>query len=225
MSSGGLCLDASENALPIDYLAFSVATLSPLVCSCLRVWETIITRVAARTPRRVTLDGPQRSFAAGEANPCEWWHHRLVISRNSHLLCAAPFTLATFLVACGTAPGNYRNDAAHEALLQALRQCLVELSISGERDKDFRSPCVGRDVSSLNGIGRDRLIDALGPARLCITPTEVNFPEKENCPLDQDPLWSFYRHAGSIDMGGGPELVCVANKQTHCMSVEWRRTK
>jgi hypothetical protein len=148
-----------------------------------------------------------------------------VISRKPQLLCAASLAVAAFLVACSTPPGNYRNDAAHRALLQALRQCLVELPISGERDKDFISPCAAQDVSSLNGIGRDRLIDALGPARLCISPTEINFPEKENCPVDQDPLWSFYRHAGSIDMGGGPELACVANKQTHCVTVEWRRTK
>ena len=167
----------------------------------------------------------QSGAAADGANPDEWWHHQRVMSRNPQSLCAAFFILATFLMACSTPSGNYRNDAAHEALLQALRQCLVELSISGERNKDFISPCVGRDVSSLNGIGRDRLIDALGPARLCISPTETNFPEKANCPLDQDPLWSFYRHAGSIDMGGGPELVCVANKQTHCVTVEWRRTK
>lgn len=148
-----------------------------------------------------------------------------MISRNPKLLCAASFTLAAFLAACGTPPGNYRNDAAHGALLQALRQCLVELSISGERNKDFTSPCAGHDVSSLNGIGRGRLIDALGPARLCISPTEINFPEKENCPVDQDPVWSFYRQAGSVDMGGGPELVCVSNKQTRCVTVEWRRTK
>lgn len=148
-----------------------------------------------------------------------------MISRYPRLLCVALATLAAFLVACSTPPGNYRNDAAHQALLQTLRQCLVELSISGERNKDFISPCVGRDVSSLNGIGRDRLVDALGPARLCVSPTETNFPEKDSCPADQDPLWSFYRHAGSIDMGGGPELVCVANKQTHCVTVEWRRTK
>jgi hypothetical protein len=145
-------------------------------------------------------------------------------SRSPPWLYAAAVALATFLAACGT-PGNYRNDAPHEALLQSLRQCLVELSISGERGKDFISPCVGRDVSSLDGIGRARLIDALGPARLCISATETKFPEKESCPLDQDPLWSFYRHAGSIDIGGGPELVCVSNKQTHCVTVEWRRTK
>ena len=102
---------------------------------------------------------------------------------------------------------------------------LVEIPISGERGKDFVSPCVGRDVSSLNGIPRGRLIDALGPARLCITSTEVNFPEKSDCPTDQDPLWSFYRHADSIDMGGGPELVCVANNTRSCVTVEWRRTK
>jgi hypothetical protein len=149
-----------------------------------------------------------------------------VISRNPQRLSAASLVLAALLVACGTpSSGNYRNDAAHDALLQSLRQCLVRLSISGERDKDVSSPCVGRDLSSLNGISRSALIDALGPARLCVSPTDVNFPEKDECPTDQDPVWSFYRHAGSIDMGGGPELICVANKQTHCVTVEWRRTK
>ncbi len=144
-----------------------------------------------------------------------------MISRYPRWVFAAPFALAAFLIACST-PGNYRKDAAHEELLQTLRQCLVEIPIGGERNKDFISPCVGRDVSSLNGIGRHRLIDALGPPRLCITQTDINFPEKDDCPVDQDPLWSFYRRAGSIDMGGGPELVCVANKQTRCVTVEWR---
>lgn len=132
--------------------------------------------------------------------------------------------MAAFLAACST-PGNYRNDAAHKDLLQTLRQCLVEVPISGERNKDFVSPCVGRDVSSLNGITRSRLIDALGPPRFCISQTETSFPEKDECPVEQSPLWSFYRLADPLVMGGGPELVCVANKERHCVSVEWRRSK
>lgn len=152
----------------------------------------------------------------------EWWHDRRVRSRFPRLMCAAPLALVAFLAACHP-PGNYRKDAAHEVLLQSLRQCLVDISISG--DKEYVSPCVGRDLSSLNGISRRRLIDELGPARLCISPTETNFPAKEDCPTDQSPLWSFYRHAGSIDIGGGPELVCVADKQGACTTVEWRRTK
>lgn len=145
-----------------------------------------------------------------------------MISRHRAWMCAAPVALVALLGACST-PGNYHKDAAHEVLLQSLRQCLVDISISG--DKDYVSPCVGRDLSSLNGIPRRRLIHELGPARLCISPTETNFPEKEDCPTDQSPLWSFYRHAGSIDIGGGPELVCVANKEGACTTVEWRRTK
>jgi len=137
---------------------------------------------------------------------------------------AAAIALATLLTACSSS-GNYRKDPAHEELLRGLRQCLVELPISGERNKDFVSPCVGRDVASLNGISRHRLIDALGPARLCISQTEVNFPEKDDCPIDQNPVWSFYRHADSIDVGGGPELVCLANHQAYCVTLEWRRTK
>jgi hypothetical protein len=148
-----------------------------------------------------------------------------MISRYPPLVSAAPFALAAFLAACSTPAGNYRNDAAHAALLQTLRQCLAEVPISGERDKDFVSPCITRDVSALNGIARRRLIDALGPPRLCLDQTEIDFPEKDDCPAGQYPLWSFYRHAGSIDVGGGPELVCVANKQTLCATVEWRRTK
>ena len=147
-----------------------------------------------------------------------------MISRYPQFVSAAPFVLAAFLVACSTAPGNYRNDAAHEALLQTLRQCLVDVSIS-DTSKDFISPCIAQDVSSLNGIARKRLIEALGPPRLCLDQTEINFPQKDDCPNKQYPLWSFYRHAGSIDMGGGPQLVCVANTQAHCVTVEWRRTK
>jgi hypothetical protein len=147
-----------------------------------------------------------------------------VISRCPQLLFAAPLAVAAFLAACST-PGNYRNDAAHKELLQTLRQCLVEVPISGQRNQDFVSPCVGRDVSSLNGISRSRLIDALGPPRFCTSQTETSFPVKDNCPADQSPLWSFYRFADSVVMGGGPELVCVADKQTHCVTLEWRRSK
>jgi hypothetical protein len=144
-----------------------------------------------------------------------------MISRYPQFLFAAHVAVAAFLVACST-PGNYRNDAAHKELLQTLRQCLVEVPISGEKNKEFVSPCVGRDVSSLNGIARSRLIDALGPARFCISQTETSFPEKDDCPVDQNPQWSFYRLADSMVMGGGPELVCVANRQRYCVTVEWR---
>jgi hypothetical protein len=142
------------------------------------------------------------------------------------LTIAVPLVLAALLAACGTTTkGNYRKDAAHEQLLQDLRQCLVEIPIRGERNKDYVSPCVGRDVSSLNGISRGRLIDALGPARLCLNQAEVDFPKKDDCPTNEDPIWSFYRHEGGIDMGGGPELICVANNRENCATVEWRRTK
>jgi hypothetical protein len=122
-------------------------------------------------------------------------------------------------------PGKHHNDAADKELLQTLRQCLVDVFSSGERRQDFVSPCVGRDVSSLNGISRSRLIDALGPPRFCISQTETNFSVKDDCPVDQNPLWSFYHHADRIDTAGGPELVCVANKKTHCVTVEWRPPK
>ncbi|MDE2137941.1 MAG: hypothetical protein KGJ68_10945, partial [Gammaproteobacteria bacterium] len=152
------------------------------------------------------------------------WHHWRMSSRVLAAACALSVALAALLGGCG-ASGNYRKDAAHEELLQALRECLVELPISGERGKDFVSPCAGRDVSSLSGISRGRLAAVLGPPRLCIMQSEISFPEKDDCRTSQDPLWSFYRHPGTIDMGGGPELVCVAENQTRCKTVEWRRTK
>lgn len=147
-----------------------------------------------------------------------------MMSRYSRFLAAIPLAVPALLVACST-PGNYRNDAAHQELLQTLRQCLVEVPISGDRSADFISPCVGRDISSLNAIGRDRLIDALGPPRFCISQTETNFPQKDNCPAKQDPMWSFYRLADPIARSGGPELVCVANGTTHCVTLEWRRSR
>jgi hypothetical protein len=151
-------------------------------------------------------------------------HHRWVISRYTHLLSATPIAVAAFLIACST-HGNYRNDAAHKELLQSLRECLVEVPNRGEKNKEFVSPCVGQDVSSLNGISRSRLIDALGPARFCTSQTETSFPEKDDCPIGQNPQWSFYRLADSIVTGGGPELVCVANKQSYCVTMEWRRSQ
>jgi len=150
------------------------------------------------------------------------------LSRTPFLIrsfLAAALVVGVFLGACSSNSGNYRTDTAHKDLLDGLRQCLVELPISGSRGKDFVSPCVGRDVSSLNGISRGHLQDILGPPRLCLTETETNFPEKDHCPSGQDPVWSFYRHADSIDIGGGPELVCVSHASTRCATVEWRRTK
>src|SRR5208282_844814 len=108
-------------------------------------------------------------------------------------LFAAPIAVAAFLVACSTPGHHYRNDPAQKELLQTLRQCLVEVPIRGEKNKEFLSPCIRLDVSSLNGISRGRLIDALGPARFCISQTETSFPEKDDCPTDQNPQWSFYR--------------------------------
>jgi hypothetical protein len=148
-----------------------------------------------------------------------------VISRYPRFLFAAPIAVAALLVACDTPGHHYRNDAAQKELLQTLRQCLVEVPIRGEKNKEFVSPCVRLDVSSLNGISRSRLIDALGPARFCISQTETSFPEKDDCPVDQNPQWSFYRLADAIVSGGGPELVCVANKNSYCVTVEWRRSQ
>jgi hypothetical protein len=162
-----------------------------------------------------------RSSEPAPQNPREWWHDSRMISGYPRFVSAALFALA--LVACST-PSNYRNDAAHEALLQTLRQCLVDISIS-DTNKEFVSPCITRDVSSLNGISRPRLINALGPPRLCLDQTEIKFPKSEDCLSSQSPLWSFYRHAGSIDIGGGPQLACVGDMSAHCVTVEWRRTK
>jgi hypothetical protein len=148
-----------------------------------------------------------------------------VTSRYPKFLFAVPIAVAALLVACDTTGHHYRNDAAQKELLQTLRQCLVEVPIRGEKNKEFVSPCVRLDVSSLNGISRSRLIDALGPARFCISQTETSFPEKDDCPVDQNPQWSFYRLADAIVSGGGPELVCVANKNSYCVTVEWRRSQ
>ncbi|SRR5579871_5715903 len=132
--------------------------------------------------------------------------------------------IAAVLVACGTS-GNFRNDAAHKELLETLRQCLVAIPVSGQKNQGFTSPCVGKDVSSLNGISRGRLSDALGPPRFCTSATDTSFPEKDECPSSLDPLWSFYRLADPLAMGGGPELVCVANGSVNCKTLEWRRSK
>jgi hypothetical protein len=146
-----------------------------------------------------------------------------VISRYPQRLFAAPIAVAALLVACST-HGNYRNDAAHNELLQSLRECLVAVPSRGEKNKEFVSPCIRLDVSPLNGISRTRLIDALGPARFCTSQTDTGFPEKDDCPVDQNPQWSFYRLADSIVSGGGPELVCFANHTRYCVTVEWRRS-
>jgi len=153
------------------------------------------------------------------------WYHRRVIFRYLRHVFVIPILVAAALAACKTPAGNYRNDAAHQQLLQSLRQCLVEVPSRGEKNQGFVSPCIRLDVSPLNGISRSRLIDALGPARFCTNSFDSSFPEKDDCPLDQNPQWSFYRLADAIVSGGGPELVCMANKTRSCVTVEWRRSQ
>jgi hypothetical protein len=146
-----------------------------------------------------------------------------MILRHPQVVIAAGILSAAALVACST-PGNYRKDAAHEQLLQTLWQCLVEVHIRG-RNAEFVSPCIVKDVSSLNGIPRTQLIKALGPAQYCTSQTEGSFPEKADCPMDLNPQWSFYSHPDPTVTGGGPELVCEAVKHDYCVTVEWRRSQ
>jgi hypothetical protein len=155
----------------------------------------------------------------------EWWHHCGVILPHPRLRFASAVFLAAFLVACSSTHVNYRNDAPHKELLETLRQCLVEVPIRGQKNAEFVSPCVRLDVSPLNGIGRSRLIDAVGPPQFCTNQSQSSFPEKDDCPVDQNPQWHFYRRADPLVSGGGPELICEANKETHCVTVEWRRSQ
>ena len=148
--------------------------------------------------------------------------HRMS-SRYALLLLALAVVSAALLAACA-AQGNYHKDAAHEELLQKLRQCLAEVPIRGEKNTDFVSPCIRLDVASLNGISRSRLVDALGRASFCIGKDASGFPKSEDCPTDENPQWSFYRLANPAVGGGGPELVCEANNKSHCATVEWRRS-
>ena len=145
-----------------------------------------------------------------------------VISRYAQLLLTLAI-LSAASVACST-HGNYRKDPAHAELLQKLHQCLAEVPIRGEKNVDFVSPCIRLDVAPLNGISRDHLVDALGRASFCIGHDGSGFPKSDDCPTDQNPQWSFYRLANPAVGGGGPELVCEANKKAYCETVEWRRS-
>jgi hypothetical protein len=148
----------------------------------------------------------------------------MMVRHPQIVFAAAILSTALLVVACST-PGNYRKDAVHKELLETLRQCLVEVPIRGARGQQFVSPCSRMDVSSLNGIPRRRLLDALGPAQYCTGTTDGGFPEKSDCPMDQNPQWSFYRLPDPTVVGGGPELVCEANKHDYCVTVEWRRSQ
>jgi hypothetical protein len=147
-----------------------------------------------------------------------------MIFRHPQVVFAAGVLSTALLGACST-PSNHRKDLAREELLKTLWQCLVEIPIRGERGKQFVSPCSQMDISSLNGVPRKRLLDALGPAQYCTGPTQKGFPEKRDCPMDQNPQWSFYRLSDPTVIGGGPELVCEANKHDYCATVEWRRSQ
>ena len=148
----------------------------------------------------------------------------MIVRHPQVVFAAGMLSTALLVVACST-PGNYRKDAGHKELLETLRQCLVEVPIRGARGQQFVSPCSRMDVSSLNGIPRRRLLDALGPAQYCTGTTDGGFPQKSDCPMDQNPQWSFYRLPDPTVVGGGPELVCEANKRDYCITVEWRRSQ
>ena len=145
-------------------------------------------------------------------------------SRSRFLTTASALLACLGAAACGT-HGNYRNDAPHAKLLDTLRQCLAEVPLRGDKGMTFISPCVRLDVSPLNGIGRLKLIDALGPAQYCTDQTQGSFPTHEDCPFAMNPQWSFYRHPEHSVGEGGPELVCEAQSQLYCVTVEWRRSK
>jgi hypothetical protein len=115
------------------------------------------------------------------------------------------------------APHQNRAD-----LLKALRQCLNEVPKRGAAS--FESPCVHKDVSSLNGITRAELISALGPAQFCTAPAYGGFPTALDCPPDENPQWSFYALPENIILGGGPELVCEADGHPYCVRLLWRRS-
>jgi hypothetical protein len=137
---------------------------------------------------------------------------------------AAALVACIAMTACST-HGNYRKDEAHAKLLETLRQCLAEVPLRGDRGVTFISPCVTIDVSPLNGIGRLKLIDALGPAQYCTDQSQGSFPTHEDCPFAMNPQWSFYRQPEHSAGAGGPELVCEAQSQLYCVTVEWRRSK
>jgi hypothetical protein len=145
-------------------------------------------------------------------------------SRSRLLVGAAAALVCVSVAACGT-HGNYRKDEAHAKLLDTLRACLAEVPLRGDKGSTFISPCVQIDVSPLNGIGRARLIDALGPAQYCTDQTQGSFPTHEDCPFTLNPQWSFYRHPEHAIGSGGPELVCEAQSQLYCATVEWRRSQ
>ncbi len=137
------------------------------------------------------------------------------------LLQVSSVLLAALSVACTTSGSH---DASRKELLQTLRQCLVQVSIHNGRE-GYQSPCAREDVSRLNGISRAELIEALGPPQFCTSATEGGFPEKDDCPADQNPQWSFYRLPQGIYAGGGPDLVCESDKRRRCVQVRWRSPK
>ena len=127
------------------------------------------------------------------------------------------------LVACSTS-GSASHNAGRKELLQTLRLCLVQVSIHNGRE-GYQSPCASEDVSRLNGISRAELIEALGPPQFCTGTTEGDFPDKDDCPVDKNPQWSFYRLPQSVYTGGSPDLVCESDSRRRCVHVVWRSPK
>lgn len=143
--------------------------------------------------------------------------------RGAALLHVSIVLIAGLLQACSTSSTHSR-DPARQELLQTLRQCLVQVSLHNGKE-GYQSPCAREDLSTLNGIARSKLIAALGPAQFCSSPTGGDFPKNDDCPAAQNPQWSFYRLPQSVYTGGGPDLVCEADKSSRCVRVLWRSPK
>jgi hypothetical protein len=198
------------------------ASAAPGGCSRVEAFddlERVVRRTAARRMRVTALRLQRRALKlSGFVS-----HARRLARSATGLLQVSSVLFTALLAACST-PGSASHDASRKELLQTLRQCLVQVSIHNGRE-GYQSPCAHEDVSRLDGISRTDLIEALGPAQFCTGATEGDFPEKDDCPADKNPQWSFYRLPQGVYAGGGPDLVCESDNRHRCVHVVWHAPK
>jgi hypothetical protein len=114
-------------------------------------------------------------------------------------------------VLCGLTACEKTPEETRAALLDKLRGCLKEVSITKS------SPCTKLELRALDGIARADLLASLGPPTFCTLPPIV--PKEPDCPAHHN-MWSFYK-LPPHSVGGGPELTCDSDQTGHCTVVRW----
>lgn len=132
--------------------------------------------------------------------------------------CACALS-ACATTAPATAAPAHSTRASREEVLRGLRLCLNLLDAGVPLQPS--AACLHAPLTSLAGISRTELVQALGPAQWCYG-LPLAFPDKGgDCGSAWNPGWDFLAHGRPFIGGGVRDLLCVAEHTGRCRQLEW----